>query len=68
MRFTQRFFCFASGVMEGKRVGGGDVDELQKAKRRGRACMCLHCFHKLERRVVDVRGRIEDHILREHRM
>ena len=67
MRFTQRFFCFASDVMEGKRVGGGDVDELQKAKRRGRVYMCLHCFHKLRRRVVDVRGRIEDHILREHR-
>ena len=30
MRFTQRFFCFASGVMEGKTVGSGDVDELQK--------------------------------------
>ena len=31
--FTQRFFYFALGVMEGKRVGGGDVDELQKATR-----------------------------------
>ena len=49
MRFTQIYLCFASGVMEGKRVGGGDVDELQKAKSRGRAYMCLVCFHKLGR-------------------
>ena len=47
-------------------VGGGDVESREKARRRGRAYQCLHCFHKQGKQVVDVKGRVEDHILREH--
>ena len=47
-------------------VGGGDVESIEKAKRRGRALQCLHCFHKKGKKVIDVNGRLEDHILREH--
>ena len=47
-------------------VGGGDVEGIEKAKKRGRAYQCLHCFHKKGKKVIDVKGRLEDHILREH--
>ena len=47
-------------------VGGGDVESREKARRRRRAYQCLHCFHKQGKQVVDVKGQVEDHILREH--
>ena len=47
-------------------VGGGDVESREKARRGGRAYQCLHSFHKQGKQVVDVKGRVEDHILREH--
>ena len=43
-----------TAVIEAKRVGGNDAVELHKAKRRGKAYMCLHCFHKLGRKVTEV--------------
>lgn len=46
-------------------VGGDDVESIEKAKRRGRAYQCLHCFHKKGKKVIDVKGRLEDHILRD---
>ena len=47
----------------GKSQGGGDVD---KAKHRGRAYQCLRCFHQQGVSVIDVKQRIEEHIMKIH--
>ena len=47
-------------------VGGGDVENREKARRRGRAYQCMHCYHKEGQKVIDVKYRMEDHILRLH--
>ena len=47
-------------------VRDGAVESREKARRRGRAYQCLHCFHKQRKHVIYVKGRVEDHILREH--
>ena len=47
-------------------VGGGDVELVERAKHRGRAYQCLPCYHKEGRVVINEKGRIEDHILKNH--
>lgn len=47
----------------GKSQGGGDVD---KAKHRGRAYQCLRCFNQQGVSVIDVKQRIEEHIMKIH--
>ena len=43
-----------------------DSREITKAKHRERAYQCLPCFHKEGRTTTDVKGRIEEHILKNH--
>ena len=47
-------------------VGGGDVENGEKVNRRGRAYQCIHCYHKEGQKVIDVKYRMKDHILRLH--
>ena len=47
-------------------VGGGDIELVERAKHRGRAYQCLPCYHKEGRVVINEKGRIEDHILKNH--
>ena len=47
-------------------VGGGDVELVERAKHRGRAYQCLPCYHKEGRVLISEKGRIEDHILKNH--
>ena len=43
-------------------------EDIERAKKRGRAYLCTSCYHKSERQVkkIDEKGRIEDHILKTH--
>ena len=43
-------------------------EDIERAKKRGRAYLCTSCYHKSERQVkkIDVKGRIEHHILKTH--
>ena len=43
-----------------------EVERLEKAKRMGRAWQCLRCYHREQKRTVDRKGRIEDHIMKVH--
>ena len=48
------------------KVVGGDVELVERAKHRGRAYQCLPCYHKEGRVVINEKGRIENHILKNH--
>ena len=43
-----------------------EVERLEKAKRMERAWQCLRCYHREQKRTVDRKGRIEDHIMKVH--
>ena len=55
----------SSGEMDGSPTGGGRDLEF-RYRRRGRAYLCRHCFHKEGKKHVDVKARVRDHILRQH--
>ena len=43
-------------------------EDIDRAKKRGRAYLCTACYHKSDRqtRKIDEKGRLEDHILKTH--
>lgn len=41
-------------------------EAITRAKHKGRAYQCMPCFHKEGKETIDVRGRIEEHILKNH--
>lgn len=45
---------------------GEDAELRERARRRGRAYQCLRCHYQEGRRVVDIKCRLEDHVLRNH--
>ena len=45
-------------------IRGGDLE--YRSRRRGRAYLCLHCIRNSGVKHVDVKARMEDHILRQH--
>ena len=47
-------------------IAMAEVERLEKAKRMGRAWQCLRCYHREQKRTVDRKGRIEDHIMKVH--
>ena len=43
-----------------------DKETIERARHRGRAYLCLACFHLKKKRVADELGKLEDHIVRNH--
>ncbi|MEW8446381.1 MAG: hypothetical protein AB2661_21050 [Candidatus Thiodiazotropha sp.] len=43
-----------------------DPEAITRAKHKGRAYQCMPCFHKEGKETIDVRGRVEEHILKNH--
>ena len=64
-QLTRGFKCIISGKDESYNYSREDID---RAKKRGRAYLCTTCYHKSDKqtRKIDEKGRIEEHILRTH--
>ena len=66
--------CYVlTALFIGKIVDCGEINvtemgtrEIAREKNRGRAYQCLPCFHKKGRTIDDVKGRIEEYILKNH--
>ena len=43
-----------------------EAERTEKARRMGRAWQCLRCHYREQKRTVDRKGRIEDHIMKVH--
>ena len=43
-----------------------DTEAVSRAKHKGRAYQCIPCYHKEGKETIDVKGRIEEHILKNH--
>ena len=43
-----------------------EAERIEKARRMGRAWQCLRCHYREQKRTVDRKGRIEDHIMKVH--
>ena len=45
---------------------GVEEDRIERARKRGKAYQCLRCFSREGKRTVDIKCRIEDHIMKMH--
>ena len=45
---------------------GVEEDRIERARKRGKAYQCLRCFSRDGKRTVDIKCRIEDHIMKMH--
>ena len=45
---------------------GVEGDRIERARKRGKAYQCLRCFSREGKRTVDIKCRIEDHIMKMH--
>ena len=45
---------------------GVEEDRIERARKRGKAYQCLKCFSREGKRTVDIKCRIEDHIMKMH--
>ena len=43
-----------------------DQEKVERAKKRGKAWQCLHCHNNSQKRWVDIKCRVEDHIMKYH--
>ena len=52
--------------MENNMLEGVEEDRIERARKRGKAYQCLRCFSREGKRTVDIKCRIEDHIMKMH--
>ena len=52
--------------MENNMLEGVEEDRIERARKRGKAYQCLRCYSREGKRTVDIKCRIEDHIMKMH--